>query len=514
MSLRRRLTRGSGLLLIAIGLSGAPHAQGPADDAALREASAGRVIALGTASGRFTARVPLEVYVARVLAGEAEPNAPAAALEAHAIAIRSFALANLSRHRHEGFDLCDSTHCQVLRTPTAAVREAARATAGRVLTYNGRLVEVVYSASCGGQSEDASALWAGRPVPYLTSRLDDVHDGDVAWTLPLSYDAVHRALTRHGFTGRRLTGLRVVARTGSGRVAMLALEGLAPATIAGAQFRTLMGPTVVRSTAFTVEDRPEGVLLTGRGYGHGVGMCVIGAGRRARRGEDAGAILAFYYPGLAQTDVRMPPHSGLPPVQPGGSAVSGPVPPAAGMSMGPAPGPLRVVVHPGGVLGAQPFEALVRDAYDQLTARLGGARGPVSVTLHASMASYRAGTGRPWWESTARQDGAIDVAPAAVLEQRAGVRFAVAQALAGWFVAEALAGRPAWARVGAARYFARAVAGDSLSQPLDNVRPRACPTDRDLEASVSAPAFRQAEERAEACFAAALARAGDWRTVR
>jgi stage II sporulation protein D len=71
-----------------------------------------------------------------------------------------------------------------------------------------------------------------------------------------------------------------------------------PDRIAGDQFRAAIGTTVLRSTAFSVKKDHGIVRFTGRGYGHGVGMCVIGAGRRARRGEPTAEILKVYYPGL------------------------------------------------------------------------------------------------------------------------------------------------------------------------------------------------------------------------
>ncbi|HKB13172.1 MAG TPA: SpoIID/LytB domain-containing protein, partial [Vicinamibacterales bacterium] len=80
--------------------------------------------------GYAIVELPLETYVARVLAGEAARDSQPAALEALAITIRTFARANAGRHRADGFDLCDQTHCQVVRTATAATERAAAATAG------------------------------------------------------------------------------------------------------------------------------------------------------------------------------------------------------------------------------------------------------------------------------------------------------------------------------------------------------------------------------------------------
>jgi stage II sporulation protein D len=278
------------------------HASAQTDvtDAQLEAASSGRVVRLGPAPGRTgsIAGVPLEVYVARVLAGEGEPNAAPAAQQALAIAIRTYALANMGRHGREGFDLCDGTHCQVPRIATAATRRAAMLTAGEVLFYNGAPAELFYSASCGGQSERASDVWPGAAdFPYLQSVEDDVHDGDVPWTVEFTLQDVQRALERVGFDGR-LRDVKVDAKTSSGRAARLTLVGLEPDVVAGDQFRAALGATMLRSTFFSLEKRGDTLRFTGRGYGHGVGMCVIGAGRRAARGETAQAILQQYYPGL------------------------------------------------------------------------------------------------------------------------------------------------------------------------------------------------------------------------
>jgi stage II sporulation protein D len=264
----------------------------------LERASGGRRVSLRLGgSGRVTS-LPVEVYVARVIAGEAEPDARQPALEALAIAVRTYATVNARRHAPEGFGLCDTTHCQVLRVSTAATRAAAHATAGRILTYNGSPAEVFYSASCGGRSERAFHVWPGADLPYLQSVVDDVHEEESPWTLEMPLREVQESLKGAGFGGE-LTGLQVDQRNESGRVMRLRLHGLQPDEIAGAPFRNALGPRVLRSTAFVVQQPGDGtVRFLGGGYGHGVGMCVIGAGARARRGESADEILRAYYPGL------------------------------------------------------------------------------------------------------------------------------------------------------------------------------------------------------------------------
>jgi hypothetical protein len=112
--------------------------------------------------------------------------------------------------------------------------------------------------------------------------------------------------------------------------------------------------------------------------------------------------------------------------------------------------------------------------------------------------------------SAAESGASIALAPAAILAQRDGLETALRAGMAELFVTPALADRPAWVRIGAARYFARTAAG---GRPADRSRVQ-CPADIELTLAVSAAAHRDAEARAEACFARAYAAAGDWRLAR
>jgi SpoIID/LytB domain protein len=489
------------LALTALGVS----AQSDPTDADLIAASGGRLVRLGSLPSGQAAAVPLEVYVARVLAGEAEPRAGDAAYQALAVAIRTYALANAGRHSREGFDVCDTTHCQVPRAATAVTRRAALATAGQVLTYNGEPAEVFYSASCGGHSESASVVWPGADYPYLLAVADDVHDGDEPWTLELTIDQVRQALARAGFEGRQLRDVRVEARSASGRATRIGLPGLQPDIIAGDQFRAAIGTVTLRSTAFTVEKRGSTLRFTGRGYGHGVGMCVIGAGRRAARGEDARSILARYYPGLELARL-------------GSGAIAIPTTEVSAS----APAARRLVIvraSRGSASAPADVERLAGQAHEQLSQALGTSVAPVIVRLHDSIDSFRQATGRPWWISAVVNGTTIDVAPVAVLAQRDGIEIAVRTAIAELLVAEPLAGRPAWTRVGAARYFARFggstdPAGVRRPGLAVQARQLRCPADAELNLAISATAQRDAEARAEACFARAYEKSKDWRAVR
>src|SRR5207248_4147254 len=221
-----------------------------------------------------------------------------------AITVRTFALANRGRHRADNFDLCDQTHCQVVRAATAATERAAQATAGRLLLRDGAPASIFYTASCGGRTEIPSAVWPGaEDPPFLPSHEDEACRGVPEWSAELRDADLVRALRAAGFRGEHLRDARVVARSGSGRVAWIRLDGLRPDQISGQDLRVAVGRTLgwqyIKSTAFDVESRSSVYRFSGHGSGHGVGLCVIGSVGLAARGSTAAAILSRYFPGLA-----------------------------------------------------------------------------------------------------------------------------------------------------------------------------------------------------------------------
>ena len=151
---------------------------------------------------------------------------------------------------------------------------------------------------------------------------------------------------------------------------------------------------------------------------------------------------------------------------------------------------------------------LVTQTHDELAKLLGTSVAPLTVRVHESLESFRAATARPWWVSSMASDTSIDLVPAALLAQRDGIDMTLRSAVAEVLVSPALRGRPSWVRVGAARYFGRQPAGPKTPPP------GACPADAELDLAISAAAQRDAEARAEACFAREYARTGDWRAVR
>jgi SpoIID/LytB domain protein len=491
--------------------------------------------------------VSLDDYVAQVLAGEGQPTAGDAAQQALAITARTFAAANRNRHRRDGFDLCDTTHCQVVRPATAVTRRAAVATANQVLLQAGRPAPVFYSASCGGRLERASQVWPGA-VDLSQPDRDDAHAGDPPWSSEVRVTDIERALRAGGLRGGRLRSLRVIQRNQSGRVVRLRAEGFAPPEISGNDFRLAIGRVggwqLVKSTAFDVQRTGRGYLFRGRGFGHGVGLCVVGAGARALRGETSDAILRFYFPALTvgrvptgalqatATDTAAPGNAAgaavvpaaegaaVPPVAPAAPAAATPsalIAPAAPASAAPValvPRDVQLALPAGEEDARVALLALVRRARDDAAAATGQKAPPIlRLTVHPTVESFGRATGQPWWVSGATSGVDIALLPVTILQQRGQLERAVRHEVAHALIDATLADRSTWVREGAAIYFAGAADKPNTATHAASAR-ITCPTDAELLRPVSAGAQRDAYARAEACFARQISSGKKWTDVR
>ncbi len=530
----------------ALAAQGAIGARGvqPGDAGRFDVPASLRVGVLKAGGGYAVTTMPIEAYVAGVLSGEAVRDSEPAALEALAITIRTFALANRGRHRADDFDLCDQTHCQVLRAAIAATTRAAQATAGRVLLSNGVPASVYYSASCGGRTQMPSDVWPGaEDPPYLPSKDDDACEGAPAWTAELHESDVSRALRAAGFRGE-LRDLSIRSRNASGRVALLRLDGLKPDQISGQDFRVAVGRTLgwqhVKSTAFDLGKKNGSYRFSGHGSGHGVGMCVVGSARLAERGVNAEAILAHYFPGLRIAGGPLSGGSdpGLTQVRPRSEngeklAEKPPIlsPRGTGVRPGSDPGLTRGIgarpVPAGGeILVSLPDDdegergAIVKQtltARDDLARALGVTPPRVTVRFHPTTDDYERVTGQPWFTSGAIVNNELHLLPMAVLRDRGVLDRTIRHELVHLMADAILAKRPAWVREGAAIYFAGEplVPGELRQRPAFKPEPRAtCPADNELLQPVSAGALSNAYSRARTCFAKQIQAGTSWRDVR
>ena len=473
-------------------------------------------VGLARPGGGYTVTtMSLDGYVARVLAGEAARDSQPAALEALAITIRTFALANPGRHRADGFDLCDQTHCQVLRTATAATEHAAQATAGRILVRDGAPAPVYYTASCGGRTEIPSDVWPGHEdPPYLPSRADDACDGAPAWTAELQERDLLRALRSAGFRGDTLKDVSIGSRNTSGRVATLKLDGLRPDRISGQDLRMAVGRTLgwqhIKSTAFDLKKKDAVYRFSGRGSGHGVGLCVIGSARLAERGAGVEEILRQYFPGLGVSAAS----AAVPVARPSASRAT----PTRAAST-PAPATDILVALPDDDEGER--ATIVRQTLksrDDL-ARILGVSPPAQITLrfHPTTDDYEAATGRAWFTSATLVTGELHLLPLATLRERGVLERTIRHELVHVMTDSVLGKRPLWVREGAAIYFAgeQPIPGEPAQRPAFKPEPKAsCPDENELLRPVSVGALSNAYARARACFAKQIDAGRSWREIR
>jgi stage II sporulation protein D len=270
-------------------------------------------------AGRVTS-VPLDEYVLGAVLSEVTPvgesDATVARIyEVQSIVARTYVLSQLGRHRQNGFDVCDTTHCQLYepaRITSSRFSEAARAavarTTGRVLVYGGHVAEALFHADCGGSTTSADAVWGGPAIPYLHAVVDTL-PGEThrPWQVSIPADQLRQALDADPRTdvGRKLTSIEILSRDASGRAAGLSVHGERSFTVRGDVLRSVvnqkLGDRAVQSTKFSITRTGSQYTFKGTGFGHGVGLCQRGAITRARQGESVDQILGTYFPGATLT---------------------------------------------------------------------------------------------------------------------------------------------------------------------------------------------------------------------
>lgn len=261
--------------------------------------------------------LPFESYVERVVASESGSADSLNSLKALAIVVRSFALHQA--HGHADYDLCDSTHCQLLHWAgssghRSAAHAATLATAGETLWYHGKRAAAWFHQNCGGRTAAPSEIWRtkehGReapqePMPWLVSRVDPycVANGPREWSNILSLSDLSATLAAAGLAPSGWSSLTVARRGESGRAETLLVGNV---TVSAEDFRLAIGRSLgwnrILSDWFEVSRQGSEFFFHGRGSGHGVGLCQAGAAAMAAQGRAATEILAQYFPGTNIAD--------------------------------------------------------------------------------------------------------------------------------------------------------------------------------------------------------------------
>jgi len=254
-------------------------------------------------------------YIYSVLVNEMPIAWPREALKAQAVLIRTFTRRNLNRHKKEGYDFCDITHCQVYKgvpprnpKPINIIQQTAQ----EVLTYKGEVIEAFYHSTCGGMTANNEDVWIkGELIPYLRGQSDQAGDQDFceksphySWTFEIDKDKLGEVLSKV-YHDRDSLGnflkLDVEEMTSSGRVKKIAFSfRYGKKYMAGYKFYLILGKFLgwhrLKSTMFSIEETHRLYRFKGRGLGHGVGMCQWGAKGRAEKGHTYRKILSHYFP--------------------------------------------------------------------------------------------------------------------------------------------------------------------------------------------------------------------------
>ena len=259
---------------------------------------------------------------------------------------------------HKNFDVCADDHCQryqgITRTSTPQAIEAVFATRGEVLMYEGEICDARFSKCCGGAFEEFQNCWENVKHPYLIGQRDsktetrlpdltkeveadkwirtspaafcNTHNKQVLSQVLNNYDQettdfyrwrvcysqqelselIHK---RSGIEFGKIIDLIPVERGTSGRLVRLKIVGTLRTLIIGKELeiRRTLSSSHLYSSAFVVDKEykedekeiPSRIILTGSGWGHGVGLCQIGAAVMGEQGYKYKEILSHYYPGSA-----------------------------------------------------------------------------------------------------------------------------------------------------------------------------------------------------------------------
>lgn len=302
--------------------------------------------------------VSLEEYLYGVIPKEIPSSAPLEALKAQAIVSRSYSLSNLNKHIKDGYNLCDSTHCQVYGGYSAekdSTNLAVNETKGIILKYNDKVADAVFHSSSGGHTESSANVW-GTNIPYLVAVKDpfSLNAPNSNWNITFTNSVIANNLRNNNIEIQDLIDIEVLDRTESGRVKTIkVISSDKTILLSGDKFRSIMGTTNLKSTLFSIEKKYDAdqviktsltkngveeidfstntiMVMTsdgiknldkssinvlnnfgqsninintkvssfsfvGKGYGHGVGMSQYGAIEMAKEGYNYEQILQYYY---------------------------------------------------------------------------------------------------------------------------------------------------------------------------------------------------------------------------
>ncbi len=249
--------------------------------------------------------VPLEEYTAGVVQSEAGKDHHIEYYKLQAVTCRTYALTNVRKHGPEGFNLCDEVHCQVFHGTNRhdSIDIAVSATRDLVLVdADIKLIHATFHSNCGGETINSEDVWS-KSESYLQATTD-------TFCLAAPHSSWSRTLTRNEWLGylRKRHSLHPADTTQLEAVLNyeptcrdLYLGNTSPLV----PLKRVREDLKLNSTYFSVRTQGDEVVLQGRGFGHGVGLCQEGSMHMARNGRTYTEILHHYYTGVHVVDLGM-----------------------------------------------------------------------------------------------------------------------------------------------------------------------------------------------------------------
>lgn len=264
--------------------------------------------------------IPLDEYLLGVVSAEMPANFEQEALNAQALVARTYTIYSIKRNKnkHEGADICDSsTCCQAwiskedrLARWNEDVREeywnkivkAVNTTKGKVITYNGDVIDAFFHSNSGGITEIPVNVWGGTNFPYLQSVQTSGEEGYSQYSSEVTLtqeELINKIRAKHSDFNIDISqqdSVKILEYTEAGRVKNIQIGNL---KLSGVEVRSLLG---LKSTNFKIEINNGKVIFIVTGYGHGVGMSQTGADSMAKQGNNYEEIIKHFYTGVEITE--------------------------------------------------------------------------------------------------------------------------------------------------------------------------------------------------------------------
>jgi stage II sporulation protein D len=270
-------------------------------DASIKRIYNGNLICKSDMESVFIINVPdIEDYIAGVVKSEGGSGGSSGYYKTQAVIARTYSYKYEKKHIGDQYNLCDGVHCQVfggIITDTMIIR-AVKGTKGEVIVdRDSSLIIAAFHSNCGGETAASEDVWL-TDQPYLKKVIDPycLSSRNAVWEKKISVADWVKYLNRNGFTGTS-------ANPSAFSFTQKARQVNYTTGIFKYPLRLLRNDFQLRSTYFSVVSDGDSLILKGRGYGHGVGLCQEGAMAMAKRGMNYEQIIRFYYTGVKVIDV-------------------------------------------------------------------------------------------------------------------------------------------------------------------------------------------------------------------